>query len=340
MNILFYLLFLAFSFGQLGRVSFFNQQANFYIYEVLMVLLLSYFVFKNKLLPFKKYLNLLNSLKIFIFVLFFTFLLNLFKFNVFENIISGLYLLRVLLYISFFFYFYYFLKKSNKKSEIVKKSLFFSFFLIFIFSLLQYLFYPDLRNLIYLGWDPHLNRAFGVFFDTSVAAAIYGLIFLYSYFNKKPFFSVVFLILFILTFSRSAYLALFIVAFTYLLGKKEYRKLIIFFLLFISILLISPKNFGQGVNLNRMFSIESRLKDYQTAIIVWKKSPLFGFGYNRIKFVKERMNLMSEGDFLSHSAFSFSSSYLIILVTTGIFGLISFIGLLLSFWKRTCQKLR
>ncbi|PJC80876.1 hypothetical protein CO008_00645, partial [Candidatus Roizmanbacteria bacterium CG_4_8_14_3_um_filter_36_12] len=51
---LFYLTFLLFSLGQLGRFSLYNQQINFYLYEIFLGLLLIILFFKYRLEPLKE----------------------------------------------------------------------------------------------------------------------------------------------------------------------------------------------------------------------------------------------------------------------------------------------
>jgi O-antigen ligase len=85
-------------------------------------------------------------------------------------------------------------------------------------------------------------------------------------------------------------------------------------------ILIIPKPFGEGVNLKRVFTVESRFIDYSKAIELWKKKPIFGYGYNHIRSLKQEM--------VSHAGASFHSSYLIMLVSGGIIGLFLFLAIL------------
>jgi O-antigen ligase len=206
---------------------------------------------------------------------------------------------------------------------IIKKSLT-VFSVITIFStIVQYFLYPDLRNLYYQGWDPHLYRAFGLFFDTAIAAAIFGLLFFAS---QNLIIKLIFLVFLVFSFSRGGYLS-FIVGLVYLMIKNnQLKKLLLVLLFFILLVILSPKPFGEGVNLKRAFTINARIEDYETAFNYFLKKPVFGFGYNRIRFIKGE-------DISSHAASSFSSSYLNILVTSGIIGLIGFIYFIYELWK-------
>lgn len=334
MRILFYLLFFLFSLGQTGRISFLNQMINFYLYEVFSFLILLFLFFKYYFLPLKKIFQ-NKLLSFFIFFLFFSYFLNFFNFNFQENLISFFYLLRLIFYLLFFYYLDFYFEKNSQEKKYFQKGFLIFVFLIIFSSIIQFVFYQDLRNLYYLGWDPHLRRLFGVFFDTSIAGAIYGLIFLFFFLKNNYFFSIIFLIFLVLTFSRMSYLSLLITIIFYFLSKKDWKKIVIFLLVFLMIFFISPKNFGQGVGLNRFFSIQSRIEDYQKAFFIFKKSPVFGFGYNRLKFVKERYRLSEKiSQFPNHADFSFSSSFLIILTTTGILGLINFLALIFKLFQK------
>ena len=149
---------------------------------------------------------------------------------------------------------------------------------------------------------------------------MYGLIFFYLFFQKRNLLNSILLLVYfvfvLVTFSRIGYLS-FLLTLGLIYLKRDIKKflLIIFFALLI--LFLIPKPSGEGVNLARIFSIKSRMVDYQTALKVWKKSPIVGIGYNRIRYYKK--------DLVSHSGASFHSSFLIVLVTTGLIGLSLFI---------------
>jgi len=170
------LLFGVFSLGQLGRVSFLNQEINFYLYEPLLVIGFFYFFIKYRFKPLKLYYPSYKVIFFFMASLLFSFFVNFFSFTVIQNLISSLYFIRLAIYLLFFCYLFFHLKQIKLRFN---NELLFLFIAVLITSFIQYFFYPDLQNLIYLGWDPHYNRMFGVFFDTSTAAAVFGLSFLF-----------------------------------------------------------------------------------------------------------------------------------------------------------------
>ncbi len=163
---------------------------------------------------------------------------------------------------------------------------------------------------------------FGVFFDTSIAAAIFGILFLII---NQPIIKIIYLILISLSFSRSIYLGLSLTLVYIFIQKKQLKRIFIFLLFFIVLISIAPKPAGEGVNLKRLYSITSRAEDYRQGINLWKNKLIFGYGYNRIRYIKN-------GDSV-HSGATFSSSFLTILVSSGILGLFSFIWALWSLRK-------
>jgi len=320
------LIFFLFSLGQLGRVSFFNQQVNFYLYEVLMGILLLFYFLKLEFTPLKKLFD--SQQWIFWGFIYFliSFFVKFFDYSFFENLVSFLYLLRLFFYFLFFTYLYFYYQKKEKK-DLVLGFLIFSFLTI-IFSFVQFFLYPNLRNLAYLGWDVHQNRVFGVFFDTSVTASIYGLFFLFwlNYNNTRYFWLLppLFLLLYF-TYSRFVIFSFFLTLFLFFLKKSSLRYFFITLVFLIFLLIFFPQRSGLGVNLNRFFSIEARIKENILGIEMGLKNPLLGIGYNRIRFFRQKNNLLWQSDFnIYHGASSFQSTYVTLFVATGVVGLLFF----------------
>lgn len=329
MDKILYLFFFLLSLGQLGRISFFNQQVNVYLYEIFLVFLLIWVFIKVRFEPLKKSFKQFKSVYIFLAALLVSNVLTLGSFNGFQNLVGLLYFLRLLLYFMIFFY-------LKDRFSGFSKGIFIFATITAIASLVQYFFYPDLRNLFYLGWDPHLYRVFGLFFDTSSASAIYGLVFLlfilrYKNIELRKEIKLTFLFLYsifgILSFSRIFYISILLTLFIFLIRKKLYSYLFLVILVFSLLLYFAPKPQGEGVNLTRVFSIVSRTENYKTALDIWKKNPIFGAGYNKLRYIKEKVTTPS------HSGASFHSSFLIILATSGIIGLVAFLFVLLRLAK-------
>lgn len=310
------------------RVSFITGQINIYLYEVILFVLLGCLVFKYHLHPVFNFYQRLKGLYGYILFIFLSFFILVPRFDLFENIASFFYLLRLFLYIFFFIYFSFHFIKDSKNNQAYTHVLNALCFVIMVVSFVQYFLYPDIRNIVYLGWDPHLYRMVGLFFEPPVAGAVYGLFFLYflqaNSLNKvvRINFLTILFIAVLLTYSRIVYLGFTVSVALWLLSHVERRIAWAFIAVFIIGVIIIPKPFGESVNLFRLFTIESRAKDYQDAIELWKKYPIVGVGYNRIRYIKPET---TDFDISSHAAASYHSSFLIVLVTSGIIGLVLFI---------------
>jgi len=105
-------------------------------------------------------------------------------------------------------------------------------------------------------------------------------------------------------------------------------------------LFVLPKPAGESVNLLRTFSIYSRLDNYKEALQDWSHSPVKGVGYNRIRYTRAQSDFSSEVDKENnHAGASYHSTFLVVLVTGGVIGLIFFIYLLVSFTKLSSTTL-
>ena len=339
-KILFFLTIVLFSFGQLGRISFFDQQINVYLYEIAVIALLFILLIKYRLDPVKSSFKQFRYIYLFFVWLLFSYIIGAYQYTFFENIVGLLYWLRLAFYFLFLLYLSFHVNKNKSVRSIIKDSLIVFIVLTIITSFTQYFLYPQLRNLIYLGWDEHLYRMFGTFFDTAIAGGIYGLTFLYIYLNKDLFIKkrhIRYLLLgllfscIMLTYSRTLYLSFGLLMIYLLIKKRSISKLILLSGIFSILLLIIPKPVGEGVNLVRTTSIVARVKDYNSAFQIWLKNPVIGIGYNRIRYVKERLGMLTVDDYgINHAAGSFHSTFLIVLVTAGVPGLMLFA---LALWQ-------
>ncbi|GIW64865.1 MAG: hypothetical protein KatS3mg092_0798 [Patescibacteria group bacterium] len=328
MEILFFLITIFFSLGQLARITLFERQINFYIYEIFLLIVLLTLIFKFKLEPIKYFWKNFKEFFLFFLILILSLIFNFNQFVYFQNLVGLLYFLRLFFYFVYFFYLYYFVRNHQYFKKNIQVSLNIFIILTIISTITQFFLYPDLRNLMYLGWDPHLGRTFGVFFDTSIAAVIYGLIFFIS---NNFFIKIIYLFFLIFSFSRGVILSfIFTLLYVFLKNKQSVFRLIIFIIFLIIVLILVPKPFGEGSKLTRTYTIISRINDYKEGWNLFLKKPIFGWGYNRLRYVRNIEN--------SHAASNFSSSYLTILVSSGFLGLLSFLFLLNFFWKKFKNK--
>lgn len=330
--------FLLFTFGQLGRLSPFEIPIFGNLYEIPLfltgVVLFWKYKFNKKIFESK----LTKSFIFFFSWLAITLIISLFHCQPIANLLAILYFIRFIGYFIFFFYFSYHLKQKKINVNLYQKLVLVITGIICVFSLVQYFLYQDLGNLAYQGWDPHLYRLVGLFFDPPVTASVFFLIGLFIWLNvenkylKYGSVSLLF-ILFFLTYSRGGFLALLGTIVIYSIRKMNIKYLVFFAILAVGLYFIIPKNLSEGLNLTRTTSISTRMKDYSKAVSIWKKHLYLGIGYNHIRFEKDSYEeeIITEKYNPSHASSSFHSSFLIILVTSGVLGLALYIWFMGSF---------
>lgn len=236
------------------------------------------------------------------------------------SIVSLLYAIRFLAYlISVIFFSYVF--KFEKQNKVLNYILI-SLLVAGAFGIFQYLYYPDLRLLKQFGWDDHLGRLVGTYFDPGFMSALMVVGSVISLFkaytqNRVEFYAlfVFFSVTLLLTYARAGYLA-FVVCVLYLgLVHKKIVYSLAILLVFVLSILILPRGEGHGVMLERTHSIEQRLDSYEQSLQIFASAPIFGIGYNNLCLVK---NIPTE----SHACFGADNSILLVLSTLGVVGLI------------------
>lgn len=154
-------------------------------------------------------------------------------------------------------------------------------------GLLQLLSYPDLRNLMYLGWDPHYRRVFATLFDPNFAGIIYVLTFIagLSVWQALPKYrpaaiasqTVIASALF-LTYSRSSILAFGGSMAVWCVLRRKFRLLAVSLIAGMAILfLLSGK--GEGQNFLRSASSEARMGSMRIGLAAFTASPVVGTGF-------------------------------------------------------------
>lgn len=242
-----------------------------------------------------------------------------------QYLISFLYELRFFAYFSLYLAVLYLQKIDKKAKTYLIDFMQIVLTLLVILGWIQYFIYPDLRNLSYLGWDPHYKRIFALIFDPNYL----GLILIIAlYFSKNIYLKAIAFLTLTFTYSRSTYISL-ITSALYLFTALKKSNIFFFALsFFLLTLFILPRPGGVGVELGRIFSIESRLENWQNSLNLFYKHPLFGVGFNTLRFARINHSFLSENWLLSHSAAGIDNSFLFILVTTGLVGLIFYFYLI------------
>jgi hypothetical protein len=256
-----------------------------------------------------------------------------------QLLISFLYWIRWVIYASIFFVVWDFDKEFKKK---ISNILIIVGSAIVILGYIQYFFYSNLRNLYYLGWDEHMYRMFSVFFDPNFAGAFFVLFFLFlaSLFLKKKniligLLTILTLGAIFLTFSRSALIML-IVSSSLLFVLMHKKKLIaILLIITFMVLAMSSRYFNiENINLFRIASSEARIESAKSAFLIIKNNSLIGVGFNAYRYAKFHYGLSDEKSIMvSHADAGTDNSFLFVLATTGIAGLILYLFIWIRVFK-------
>jgi hypothetical protein len=295
---LYLLTLLVWPFGLL--LSFQSAIFPVYVLDILVVTLSALYLLDN--LKSLRKDKVFNHFLAFTLIVVFSMLLNISRIGV----LSLAYTLRLFSYPVIFFV------ASNHKKE-TAEVLPVIFMIFLFFGLLQYFFFPDMRYLRNLGFDDHFYRLIGTLYDPNFSGAIIGSLCLYFLVKSRYYLGLISLLVLALTFSRASYLAFFVGIFSYILWTKKY-KLATFLVCLAVLVLLIPKPFGEGVNLLRTFSVFSRIDNWQTNLLLFVQKPLFGFGYGTLRVV--------------------DSSPIMVLVSTGVFGLFTFFSFLRQIFFR------
>lgn len=256
-----------------------------------------------------------------------------------EEFVSFLYTIRLILYGGIYFWVKSF---TVKERDFMVKSLLGSGTFILVVGFIQFFYYPNLRNLYYLGWDDHLYRLFSVFFDPNFAGAFLVLFILfivdllghakdkliqglYGVIISLSIFAV------FLTHSRTGFIMLVVGSIFYLLKYVSRRIAVIVCGVLLLILLITSNTAVEGLNPLRTASSQARVDSAQSAIKIFNSHPIFGVGLNSYRYAQIKMGLRQESlPYISHADAGTDASYLFVLATTGIIGGLFFVLL----WRK------
>lgn len=298
-------LVLTLGFGQLLRFEL--NSLPIYLHDVLVVaiLLINIRSLKNVLVSFK-------ILKIFVLGLCVSWLTALTLYPLHLLATPALYTLRLLSYLALFFL----LKNTSYKAS--KNSLIIAGMTMLTIGLTQYLLLPDMRWAQYLGWDDHLNRLTLPHYDPTFAGVMLTLALLSLVrisLDLYPFNFILFTfysLAILLTYARSVWLSLFVTLMLFIKSKK-----LIFLAVCLSLLAILalPDRFGEGTNLLRTYSISSRITSDLEYIKRYGWSLVLGRGLNTLI-------LDQPASLYQNHATGPNNSYIYLLTTTGILGLV------------------
>lgn len=203
-------------------------------------------------------------------------------------------------------------------------------------GLVQFFVYPDLRNLWYLGWDPHYYRVFATLLDPNYVGILLVLtifLWIYLFFIASNKWRVwigsgiaIATVALLLTYSRGSYLAFLAGMGTAIALLGRWKQGVMVGLVFLLAIVYIPKPGGETLSLDRYDSTISRVQNWGQTITRIAQRPVFGYGFNVVPFLGRDENTALPG----RSGAGVDSSILFVGVTTGIAGLVGYLWLVLQ----------
>lgn len=298
----------------------------------------------------------------------FTYLLNLFRFDFREMLVAATYMARFFAYMVLALITFDLLERDQtpRTRRIVLGGMIASMILIALLGFLQLKYFPSFLalGLDLKGWDPHIGRLLSTWFDPNFIGGYLAFIlpitlaitlFFHRQRQRKWFFifaviNLIGLVALYFTFSRSGYLAMLIAAL--ILAFFLSRKLLIGILALALIgFMVSPRmqeRVGEGIESAKAFiglesaqaidpSARLRLDSWGYAIEMIRDHPWIGVGYSRYAYeIVDR----GHGMFSEHDVGGSDSSLLTLWATTGLFGLITYLGIGFTAFLLALQKIR
>ena len=266
--------------------------------------------------------------------------------------ISGLYLVRFVEYFLLAFLTFDLARDPKYKRGILIALILGAILLAFA-GFFQLNIMPDFGSFEELGWDPHRDRLLSTWFDPNFIGGLFAFMLCLTIgllLDKKTasrtkgwllMATVILLYALLLTYSRSAYLAL--AGGIGTLGLIRSRKLLIGSLV-IAIVFISISNRAEERVVNLYHTAQSligvgaelpdatarlRLDSWRGAWTMIQDKPILGIGFNTYAYAQNRYGFLD--DLKKHSATGSDSTLLTIWATTGTLGFLAYLWLLATF---------
>lgn len=270
--------------------------------------------------------------------------INAVRFSGREVMVGVLYLVRWLAYAGV--YWAVLQLNQTQRSRLTEYLLFAGFGMV-VLGLTQYAIYPNAWPLTADQWDPHVGRIIGTFLDPGFTGLIYVFTFLAILVKYWPQLTKIrlqdallpyFLLLtsylaLLLTYSRSAYLALIAGIGMVALVKRSPRFFVGFLLVFAFSLPLLPRPHGEGTKLERQSTVRARLQNWRESFEIAKDYPALGSGFNLYRYEQRERGFLGEKWQVTHAGAGADSSYLFVWATTGLAGLGTLVWLGKEVWQ-------
>lgn len=322
--------------GQFGRIDI-TPGIALYIHDIVIFIFISTAIVQKKFSL--KHMNTISSFDksvlLFICAAFLSLFVNAGKYPIIEVLYGSLYLVRFILYCSLYVVVAY---ERHMHIDWIY-GLFFYGTSLAIIGFLQFILYPDLGNLSYLGWDPHYHRLFSTLLDPNFTGIILLLTFILglhiiqhdTHRRFIMFLEAVLFIALLLTYSRSTYLAAFIAFLCIGCISKKPMQLLLPIIFLISVCII-PRSGSETVSLLRTTTSAARIGNWKQSIIYFQESPVFGHGFNMLRSIQEP-NWITQISRTSHAAGGLDNSFLFVAATTGALGFFCFASMIYNLVK-------
>lgn len=329
MNLIFFLIvgtLISVIFGEFGNFPFGASSISVGITDLLAFFTIVFLAVWK--IGIKKEISVPKEFKILIFFWAVSFISLIFS----THLEGGLYLIRFIFYSALFLAGYQVVDEIKDSRDKIISAICISGLILSILGFLQLIIFPDFEFLSEFGYDPHKYRLASTFLDPNLLGSNLNLSLALSYYfylkSKSKYWLGVCLTLalaVLLTFSRSAYLMLFVEVFIF--GLLRARKLLAGIIVIFVLLYILLPNFNQRIRgaINIDKSAEARIISWRNGIELASKNIVFGIGFNNIRYYINEYNLIqthsADG---GNSGSGFDSSFLVIIATTGIIGLFTY----------------
>lgn len=260
-----------------------------------------------------------------------------------EVILSSFYLIRWTIYLISGIVTVNAVKKKIFTLNFVIKNFLISALFVSLGGFVQLVVLPDFTVLDpFLGWDPHKNRLASTFFDPNFTGGYLALVIgltLSLHFNKvrkisskeAVFYVLIPLVALILTFSRSSWGMLAVIVMV--IGALRAR-----FLLVLAIIMMFLTYFAVPRVQTRLTGVTDpadsaafRLVSWKNTLEIAQQNLFLGVGFNSFRYAQRDYGFFESGTLGGNAGGGSDSSFLLVLATTGIFGLVVF--LMGYFWR-------
>src|SRR3989338_2458896 len=340
--LLLFLLFLGIIAGVAGSISIIDT-VRISCLDIVVFISFLYSLFNfRKIIPILKRDSISDSFLLFLLIALISLILTPLTLTPIQFFISFLYIVRIVLYFSVYPTLKLLINEDRIKKNDIHKTIVRSGLVLCVIGWIGYFLYPDLRNLSYLGWDPHYKRIFSTFLDPNFLG-IYLVICLAVLLNEwklKSIFSILLLIATIFfTYSRSSLAALMLLGILCVWRTGKRILFIPIISLFIVGLFFLPRPGGEGVRLERLFTISQRLDHARLGLSIFFSHQILGVGFDTVRYAKAGME-NSQMWLISHAGAGLDITFLFILATSGIIGFTFFIRFLYFIFLKAPGKIK